>query len=245
VIDDGALQNSLSGNQIELQRSQTTLADLEKQEVSLRAQLTPMATQMKQLYQQAKQQYEITLAWYKFKVVGVQLLFILPLFFLALFRYFSLKKKDSPYTIIATAALGALGFLLLQVVGLFLWEIIPKGLLEKIFIFFREIAILRYVLYYAFIGLVIAIFGGIVYIIQKRVFNPRSVAIRRIKDKKCPGCSFPIDVHFETFCGKCGLQVLDTCASCQKAKVRYLDHCSHCGAFGGPAKTQSQKSENL
>jgi hypothetical protein len=190
--------------------------------------ISPQITDLNQLYNEALEYYKDKQAFYNLKVFLLKLLFILPFFILSLYFYFKLKRKDSPYTIIFTAILGASAILFLQIVLVFLYEILPKEWLKRIFKFFREIAFLRYVIYYGSVLLVIAIFGGIVYFIQKRVFDPVKVATRRLKDNKCPNCSFTLNVD-HIFCPKCGQLLKDKCPNCGNLKIHYLPHCPNCG----------------
>jgi len=112
--------------------------------------------------------------------------------------------------------------------GVFLYDVLPMKWFSRIFDLFLEIPFLRYVIYYGSVILVITLFGGIVYYIQKKVYSPVKVAIRRIKDKKCPGCSFALDSN-HNFCPNCGLQLKEKCENCGNFKIRYLAHCHNCG----------------
>lgn len=182
--------------------------------------------------QQAKELYLSDYNWYRVKVFLLSLLFILPLFLYALKRYFVWKREDSPYTIIMGALLGAFSVLLLQVVGMFLYEIIPRRIIQLLIEFFTQFAFLRYVLYYGSVLLVIALFGGIVYYIQKTVFSKEAVALRALKDRKCPTCSFAIDLSMK-HCPKCGHRLQSECASCHGLRFEDLPVCHQCGARRG------------
>ena len=182
--------------------------------------------------QQAKELYLSAYNRYRIKVFLLSLLFVLPLFLYALKRYFSWKREDSPYTIIVGALLGAFSVLLLQVVGMFLYEIIPRRIIELLIEFFTQFAFLRYVLYYGSVLLVIALFGGIVYYIQKTVFSKEAVALRSLKDRKCPICSFSIDLSMK-HCPKCGHRLQSECASCHGLRFEDLPVCHQCGARRG------------
>lgn len=182
--------------------------------------------------QQAKELYLSDYNWYRIKIFLLSLLFILPLFLYSLRRYLSWKREDSPYTIIVGALLGAFSVLLLQVVGMFLYEIIPRRIIQLLIEFFTQFAFLRYVLYYGSVLLVIALFGGIVYYIQKTVFSKEAVALRSLKDRKCPTCSFAIDLSMK-HCPKCGHTLQSECANCHGLRFEDLPVCHQCGARRG------------
>ena len=77
----------------------------------------------------------------------------------------SFSSADSALTALTTS----FSILFLQVIGGFLYDILPKEWLGRIFKFFLEVPFLRYVIYYGSVILVIGLFGGIVYYIQKKV----------------------------------------------------------------------------
>lgn len=180
-------------------------------------------------YDQAQQLYKTAYNWYRFKVFLMMLLFVAPFFALSLRKYLVYKKANSPYAIIAGAVLAAMSILLLQVVGVFLYDVIPRRLLKLFMDFFAQVAALRYVLYYGSVVLVIGLFGGIVYYIQKKIFNPAAVAMRYLKDRKCPVCAFSIDMTMK-YCPKCAHQLRTECAACHGSRLKDLPVCEHCGA---------------
>ncbi len=182
--------------------------------------------------QQAKELYLSDYNRYRIKIFLLSLLFILPLFLYSLKRYFVWKHEDSPYTIIMGTLLGAFSVLLLQIVGMFLYEIIPRRIIQLLIEFFTQFAFLRYVLYYGSVLLVIALFGGIVYYIQKTVFSKEAVALRSLKDRKCPTCSFSIDLSMK-HCPKCGHTLQSECENCHGLRFNDLPVCHQCGARRG------------
>jgi uncharacterized membrane protein/predicted RNA-binding Zn-ribbon protein involved in translation (DUF1610 family) len=208
-----------------LKRQNTTL---ESQKNNLVSQIKPQINSLIASYDEAYEYYKDKNAWYKFKVFLLMLLFVLPFFGLSSYFYLKLKRKNSPYTIIVTAIMGASAVLFLQIVVMFLYDVLPKTWLTRIFQFFMDVPFLRYIIYYGSVILVIALFGGLVYFIQKKVFNPAKVAIRRLKDNKCPGCSFTLN-NEHNYCPKCGLQIKEKCENCNNLKIRYLSHCPNCG----------------
>ena len=213
-------------NQINALRDETK--SLKRQRDLVISQTGGSITALKKNYNKAQDYYQTKRAWYKFKVFLLTLTFVLPFFLFSLYYYLKLKKKNSPYTIILTATVAAFSILFIQIVSAFLYEIIPKEWFLLIFSFFRKLLFLRYVLYYGSVIFVIIFFGGVVYYIQKKVFSPTNVAIRRLKNKKCPGCSFVLNSH-HNFCPNCGLRLKEQCKNCGNLKIRYLSHCPNCG----------------
>ncbi len=190
--------------------------------------ITPQINTLSKLYNQTLEYNKDKSAYYNFKVFLLMLLFVLPFFAFSVYYYLKLKKKNSPYTIIFTAIAGSSAILFIQVILNFLYKILPKEWLIRIFDFFMTIPFLRYIIYYGSVILIILLFGGLVYFIQKKVFHPSKVAIRRLKENKCPNCSFALKSSF-VFCPKCGQQIKTRCPYCNQLKFRHLSHCPHCG----------------
>lgn len=181
------------------------------------------------LYEEAMDYYKTKFAFYKFKIFLLNLLFVLPFFGFSLYFYLKYKKKDSPYTIIITSIFFASTILFLQIVLMFLYYVLPMEWFARIFELLMSISILKYIVYYGSVILVIAILGGIVYYIQKKVYNPRKVVYRHLKDNKCPSCGFNL-ILSDNFCPKCQRQIKTKCSNCKKLKYVDLEFCPHCGA---------------
>lgn len=228
IVNKENIKNEITNTRAKISGLQEETRSLESKRDLFVSQISSTARSIEQIYKEAKDYFLNKLAWLKFKVFLLTLVFVLPFFAFSVFFYFKLKRKNSPYTIILTATTTAFAILFLQVVGVFLYDILPKEWLEKIFKFFMEVPFLRYVLYYGSVAIVIGIFGGVVYYIQKKVFNSAKIAIRRLKDKKCPGCSFLLDSQ-HIFCPNCGIQLKEKCKHCGELKIKYLAHCSNCG----------------
>lgn len=228
IMDKNGIKNQITSSRSQISSLKNKISLSKKQRNAVIAQIAGSASSLEQKYNEAQDYYKTKKAWYRFKIFLLTLVFVLPFFALSVYLYLRLKRKNSPYTIILTAATTAFSILFLQVIGVFLYDILPKEWLARIFKFFWELPFLRYVIYYGSVIIVIGIFGGIVYYIQKKVFDPVKVAIRRLKDKKCPGCSFLLDYH-HNFCPDCGLQLKEKCENCGNLKIRYLSHCPNCG----------------
>jgi len=180
------------------------------------------------LYAEASEDYKTQIAYYNVKVFILKLLFVLPFFGVFLFLYMKYKKKDSPYTIIITSIFFASTILFLQVVLVFLYEILPMEWFAEIFRVLMSVSILKYLVYYGSVVVVIILLGGTVYYIQKKVYDPKRVAYRYLKDNKCPNCGFNLELA-EVYCAKCGRQVKTKCLKCKNLKYVDLAYCPFCG----------------
>lgn len=232
LFDRNTLQSAITQLRSGINIAETTISNLEAKRGQQIKSINAKVAALVLSYNNAQEYYLTANAWYKFKVFGLMLLFVLPFFGISTKLYFRLKRKNSPYTIIFTAVMASSALLFLQVVGVFLYDVILAKWIELIFIFFLSLPFLRYILYYGSVLLVVAIFGGIVYVMQKKIFNPRRVAMRRLKDNKCPNCSFSID-RKEEYCPSCGVQLKEVCEHCSGKRFVHLPHCLVCGKRKG------------
>ncbi len=228
IIDKNYARGSITTNTNQISRLESSNTSLALKRDVFISDISPNIVTIKQSHKKALEYYQNKRAWYKFKTFSLMLIFVLPFLLVSVFYYLKLKKKNSPYTIILTATTTAFTILFLQAVLVFLYDILPKEWIERIFRILKEVPFFRYIIYYGSVLLVIGFFGGLVFYIQKRVFSPTKVAIRRLKDKKYPGCSFPLDSE-HSFCPDCGLQLKEECSHCGQLKIRYLTHCPNCG----------------
>lgn len=184
---------------------------------------------LKSAYKPVLREYNKELRWYDFKVFLLQILFVLPFFWLVFVWYLRLHRKNSPYTMILTAMVGVASVLLLRVILFWFWGLFLETLLRTLWEWIQKYEILRSLIFYGGMILSFAVFGGAVYYLQKRIFDPRRVAIRRFRQKQCPRCQTSLDLAGE-FCPNCGYQLKKKCASCGNPRFVDLPACPHCGA---------------
>lgn len=229
LYDKANLQNTISQNRVRISNSQRQISSNKAQVNTLVSSISSQVNDLHNAYLKAYDQYQNDRAWYKFKQFGLALLFVVPFFILSTRWYLKAKKKDSPYTIISTSVMAASAILMLQVILMFLYDVLPMGWIARIFEIFLTVPILRFVIYYGGIALVVAVFGGVVYFIQARVYNPKRVARRRLKQGECPRCSYTIH-RDDIFCPSCSQQIRKDCPVCGHKRSVHLDYCDFCGA---------------
>jgi len=190
--------------------------------------MRPGAARLRSAHGEAMDFYRRQAAFYNLYRFLLKLLFILPLFAVSAFLYLRYKKRDSPYTIILTPIFFAVTILLLQIVLVFLYDILPKEWLTRVFRILMGMAALKYVIYYLVVAVVVILLGGVVYIIQKKVYAPHRVAARHLRKGRCPHCSLPIGLS-EYHCPGCGGKIREDCPSCGRQRYAALPYCPSCG----------------
>ncbi len=228
VLNKDALKQNISDNQLLITNTRRQINNLESDKLKIISKIEPTVKIIYDKEKKAKKEYDKMVAFYNIKVFFLKFLFIFPILAFSVFYYLKLKKSNSPYTIIYAAITAATSLLFLQIISILLFWIIPKEFIAEIFRFFLSISILRYILYYGVVIIVIFFFGGIVYYIQKRVYNSKNIAMRRLRDNKCPNCSFLINMYYN-HCPKCGRRLKKECEHCGNLKIADLPHCPNCG----------------
>lgn len=209
---------------IELREEQTQLT---VQANKLKAEMEPLKNQLKEKYIQVMKDYRVAWRWYEFKVFLLEALFIIPFFWFVFWMYRKLLAKNSPYTIIFTALVGVASVLFLRILLVWLWSLFLARIIQTIWEFVQNFALLKSIVFYSGMILSIVVFGGAVYLLQKRIFDPRRVAIRRLREKQCPNCQTSLDLAGQ-FCPNCGRNIKKKCAKCGQDRWTDLPFCPHC-----------------
>ncbi len=204
------------------------ISDASVKMAALSAKLKPYNEELAGLYKAVVADWRTEWRWYELWVFLLQSLFVFPFFFIVLKTYFRLSAKNSPYTIIATFALITASVFALYIAVVYFWSLFLAVILEALWSIIKQIQILKSIITYVGMLLTIFLFGGAVYLLQKKIFNPARVALRHLRDKQCPFCRFSLDLS-RNFCPHCGEQILEKCVKCQNARFVRMAVCPYCG----------------
>lgn len=228
VFNQGGLQNSIRG--IDLQMSQLTgdINRLTRQVENLNAQIKEMVMPYTNSIQSVYDTYSHDVTWYKFKQFMLSLLLVAPLFFFAWHLYHRSKSQRSEYTIIWGGVVATVGIIFAQILLVFVYEILPKEILQKLFDFLAVFEFLWVILYWLGFILVPLFFGFLIYLIQKKFYNKRAVMMRALKSEHCPHCSLKINLGMN-HCPVCGYTLKTKCTSCGAMSMKGGSFCQECG----------------
>ncbi len=195
---------------------------------SLRTQYAPQVSDLKYAYEWAESAYIRANLLYRMFIALLSLAFS-GLVFAVLYRmYVRRKLENSPHTIIFSVATFAYGLVLLQVLLMFLWDIIPHTFLEWLLGWISLFAPLLYLVQFLWPVVIVAIFGFLVYRIQKRLYSPQNIVKRFVTDKKCPHCGNAVDMT-KPFCPLCAHEIHIHCPHCHELTMKGMPYCSNCG----------------
>lgn len=227
-VDKGGLQANIGATSAERDQLVARIAPLTLRVKELDAKVRDIAVAHQAEIKAEYTQYERELAWANTLRALLELVFLAPLFYFALRRYFIAEGKRAFTAIIWAAVTTIFALLFAQVVAVFIYDIIPHALIEVLLKFFAQFKFIASIAQYLLLILVPALFGGIVYLIQKRVYGGRAVYLRAMKTMKCPNCSMHLRDDMR-FCPVCGFQVKEKCPSCGVDRYKGLEHCDKCG----------------
>ena len=111
---------------------------------------------------------------------------------------------------------------------MFLWDIIPHKFLNWLLGIISLFTPLLYLVQFLWPVVIVAIFGYLVYRIQKRLYSPQNVIKRFVTDKKCPSCGNAVDMA-KPFCPLCAHEIHIHCPHCHELTMKGMPYCSCCG----------------
>ncbi|MCH8741372.1 zinc ribbon domain-containing protein [Patescibacteria group bacterium] len=172
--------------------------------------------------------YNKSWAGYKFWVFLLEMTFALPFFAVSVWFYFKLLRKNSPHTIILLPVVSVGAILVARNLIIYFWASFLADLIAIILQLAGALLIFRVLIFYFGMFLAIVIFGGAVFLLQKRIYAPQRVKLRRLKAKRCPHCETPVEFT-KKFCAGCGSSLIQKCPSCDQDKFIDFKFCPHCG----------------
>ena len=233
VYDSTAVSTNLQSIQSQKASINTKISELRDSLATLKSQNRTQVSDLKLRTDTAKESYRKAYLLYKFIIAVLSLLFSGMVFAVLYKFYVRYKLINSPHTVIFSVATFAYGLILLQVLLLFLWDIIPHKLLGILLGWISIFTPLLFLVQFLWPVIIIAIFGFLVYRIQKRLYSPTNILKRFISDKKCPNCGNAVDIT-KPYCPLCAHEVQIHCPKCNALTLKGMPYCSGCGSSIDP-----------
>lgn len=166
--------------------------------------------------------------WYPVKRMGMQMIFLLPLF--AAFYVWnsaSIRKNRGVQTLVSSHLLAVSFIPIFCKIVETIYDIIPKILLKKIFDLLESLNLVA-IWHYFVIALAVATALFLIYIFQKKLFSHDKLIERRISKGACQQCGkhLPDGSHA---CPFCGFAQFKPCSNCSNLMHVYSKYCRECG----------------
>jgi len=166
--------------------------------------------------------------WHPVKKLGMQMIFLLPLFaFFFLWNNVSIKKSRGIQTLVSSHLLVVsfipVFFKIIETV----YNIIPKILLKKLIDLLESLKLVA-LWNYLVIAIAIAAALFLIYIFQKKLFSRDKLTERRITKGLCQQCGKHLPSGSQA-CSFCGFEQFKTCTKCNQPTLVYGKFCKACG----------------
>jgi hypothetical protein len=166
--------------------------------------------------------------WFPAKKLGMQLIFLLPLFvvFYA-WNNTSIRKNRGLQTLVSTHLLGISFIPILCKIIETVYDIIPKKLLKKLIDLLESLKLVA-IWHYLVIALAVATALFLIYIFQKKLFSREKLIERRISKGECQQCGKHLPSG-STACPFCGFVQYKPCRKCNNQMHVHGKFCRECG----------------
>ncbi len=166
--------------------------------------------------------------YYPLKRLGVELLFLIPLFLIVWFwNNSSIRRENDTQSLVSSHLLVVIFIPIFYKICEGILEIIPERLLQALMKFLQDLQIMM-LWYYFLILLAIGIALAAIYFLQKKVFNRKRLLEKRVEGNECQFCGKHLregDIH----CPFCGENQFRKCGKCKEETYRELPICRKCG----------------
>ena len=166
--------------------------------------------------------------WHSLKKLGMQMLFLLPLFAVFYAWNNASIRKGRGIQVLVSAHLLVVSFIpiffkIIETV----YDIIPKKLLKRLIELLESLRLVA-IWYYLVIALAVAAAMFIIYIFQKKIFSRERLMERRIAKGQCQQCGKHLPAG-SAACPFCGFAQFKACGSCGRPTLVFGRYCRECG----------------
>lgn len=166
--------------------------------------------------------------WFPLTELGMQLLFLLPLF--AAFYFWnsaSIRRGRKVQTLVSSHLLVVSFIPIFCKIVELIYDIIPKHLLDRILDFLIALHLVA-IWHYLIIALAVGWALVLIYLFQKKLFSHEKMLEKRIGKGLCQQCGklLPADA---SACPFCGFGQFETCPHCNRPTHVHARYCRECG----------------
>ena len=169
--------------------------------------------------------------WYPVKKLGMQMVFLLPLF--AVFFFWnsaSIRKNRGLQTLVSSHLLVVSFIPVFSKIIETVYDIIPKKLLKALIDLLESLKLVA-IWHYLVIALAVAAAVFLIYIFQKKLFSREKLLERRIAKGECQQCGKHLPDGAQA-CPFCGFVQFRLCSHCNSPTHVHGKYCRVCGEQG-------------
>lgn len=166
--------------------------------------------------------------WYPVKRLGMEMIFLAPLFGLFyLWNSVSIRKDRPVQTLVSSHLLVITVIPVLFKIIHLIYDILPKKFLQNLVAFLESRKLIA-LWHYIAMALAIAATLVLIYVVQKKVFSREKLLAKRIARGLCQDCGQHLPPG-STACPFCGFGQFKPCSHCGKPAHVYGSYCKACG----------------
>jgi hypothetical protein len=166
--------------------------------------------------------------WYPVKRLGMEMIFLLPLFLIFYFWNARSISSNRPFQTLVSTHLLVIVFIpvFFKIIEL-IYDILPKKLLKNIIEFLESLKLIA-LWHYLSMAITILLALGLIYFFQKKLFSKEKLINKRISKSLCQDCGKKLPLGASA-CPFCGFAQFKECSHCQKPTFVYGKFCKACG----------------
>jgi RNA polymerase subunit RPABC4/transcription elongation factor Spt4 len=227
----GATREEFQQKTNTLNTLKTRTASLE-QSINANAKVKQLWERLQGLQEQDRQQVLTDLRtvnfWYPVKKLGMQMLFLLPLFAVFyLWNNLSIRNTRGLQTLVSSHLLTVSFIPILCKIIETVYDILPKKLLKRLIDFLESLRLVA-LWHYLVIALAVVAALFLIYIFQKKLFSREKLMERRISKGECQQCGKRLPAG-SLACPFCGSAQFKSCPHCHQLMHVQGKHCHQCG----------------
>ena len=166
--------------------------------------------------------------WYPVKKLGMEMLFLLPLFLVFYAWNARSIARDRPFQTLVSShllvvALIPVFFKLLELV----YDILPRKLLRHLVELLESLRLVA-IWHYLLIAVAVLAALALIYLFQRKLFSREKLMQRRIAKGQCQQCGLRLTPD-SRYCTACGMDQYRACVHCNELTHVYGKHCRVCG----------------
>lgn len=169
--------------------------------------------------------------WYPVKRLGMEMIFLLPLFLIFYFWNVKSIAASRPFQTLVSTHLLVIVFIpvLFKIVEL-VYDILPKKLLKQVIELLEALKLVA-LWHYLMMAVIILAALAVIYLFQKKLFSREKLIEKRISKGSCQNCGKHLPVNTSA-CPFCGFEQFKQCAHCDKPTYVFGKFCTECGHSG-------------
>ena len=166
--------------------------------------------------------------WYPVKKLGMEMIFLLPLFLIFYFWNMKSLAASRPFQSLVSSHLLVIVFIpvLFKIVEL-IYDILPKKFFKQLIDLLESLQLVA-LWHYLMMAVIILASLALIYFFQKKLFSREKLMVKRISKGACQNCGIHLPEN-TSVCPFCSFEQFKNCSNCGKPTYVFGIFCKECG----------------